>query len=308
MERPVTFKNKSNQTLFGILHTPENIGQMVKRIGVNILNPGLKNRIAPNRLNIKIARMLCEKGFFVFRFDPHGIGDSEGQLSGNNENLLDMWGMIQKGEFVEDTIVSNSFFIDIAKLDKLILIGQCGAGVTALVCCGADERIDKLVLIDTPFRIVSSDISIQEMEADFEEPNELIRNGIHAIFNLNKIKNVMTAGFNWRLYFNAIVVSVSGLFQNSGNLKKQNINNRFNWQLQKAFERFMKRDGKICFIFAENDFSLKEFNQDFRSNFLDNNGMYQMNCKTDIIKEANHIYTEIAWQNELMSRISRFIT
>lgn len=303
MKQPVTFKNNVNQTLFGILHIPENPHKSGKRIGVNILNPGLKNRVAPNRLNVKIARMLCEKGFYVFRFDPFGIGDSQGYLSEKNENLLDMWRMIQKGAFVLDTIIANSFFIEKCNLDELLLIGQCGAGVTALLSGEKDSRINDLVLIDTPFRIVSSDMDINEIEANFSKPADMIKKGIQSIFNPQKIKKLISLGFDWRLYLMAFTALLRDSLENKRNIKTISINNRFNWKMLKAFISFINRKRKVYFIFAENDFSLKEFNQDFRPNFLDHNVFYLNQCKIDIIKNANHIYTETVWQNELMKNI-----
>ena len=308
MEKPVSFKNQAHQALFGILHIPENGNKYDKRIGVNFLNPGLKNRVAPNRLNVKIARMLCEKGFYVFRCDPSGIGDSDGQLSKNNEKVFDLWSMIQKGAFIHDTIHSNSFFIEKANLDSLVLIGQCGAGVTALLCGEIDKRIDGLILIDTPFRIVPSTIDMSSITTEYNKPDELIKRSLQYILNPEKLKKLMTLNINWRLYLNAIGTLIQDLFRGKRVSEIQNISDRFNWQMSRAFQAFMGRKGKTCFIFAENDFTLKEFMQDFRPNFLDVNDRYTKHYTFNIIKNANHIYTEISWQHELMNTILHWIT
>ncbi len=303
MEETVTLENKSNQTLFGILHVPDNGGKSGRRVGINILNPGLKNRVAPNRLNVKIARLLCKRGFYVFRLDPFGIGDSEGELSAKNEDVMDLWGMIQRGTFVDDTILSNSFFIEKVNLDKLILIGQCGAGVTALICGERDKRIKELVLIDTPFRVVSSEVNMKEIAAEYCEPNKLIKEGFSDILNPKKMKKLLTLNINWGLYLNAFRTSISTFFRDKKINGSKNVNNRFNWQMLNAFESFMKRKGKAYFIYAENDFSLKEFTQDFKLNFFDGNKVYNNQCKIDVIKDANHIYTEMVWQDELINNI-----
>src|SRR3569832_1787566 len=83
LEKAVSFRNKKGQLLFGVLHLPET-PKPGPRIGINILNPGLKNRVAPNRINVKMARLLCESGVYVFRFDPFGIGDSDGELAAHD--------------------------------------------------------------------------------------------------------------------------------------------------------------------------------------------------------------------------------
>lgn len=307
MEKPVTFKNQTNQNLFGILHTPENEIRSNRHIGVSILSPGLKGRVAPNRLNVKIARMLSEKGFYVFRFDPFGIGDSEGQLSEKNERVFNLWGMVQKGLFLDDTVAANKFFIEIADLKKLILIGQCGGGVTALFCSKRDKNIDALILIDTPFRIVSSNTDMQDIVAEYNKPDELVKNGIQYMLKLQKLKKLMTLNINWRLYFNALYAYVQNAISINRHYPIKEISDRFNWQMLQAFQDFMSRKGHVYFMFAENDFTLKEFSQDFKPNFLDGNDLYKAQCKIDIIKNANHIYTEIAWQKELMNNILDWI-
>ena len=65
--------------------------------------------------------------------------------------------------------------------------------------------------------------------------------------------------------------------------------------------------GDLLFLFAENDFSLREFNNDFRYNFLEKQGKFKKRYSLDIIKNANHIYTETKWQDELLHNISTWL-
>ena len=83
MEEAVTFENKKGEKIFGIVHIPDLTPFGEKKVGINLLDPGIKYRVAPNRLNIKLARRLCQNGYYVLRFDPAGIGDSEGELPQN---------------------------------------------------------------------------------------------------------------------------------------------------------------------------------------------------------------------------------
>ena len=163
MEEVISFRNNSNNELFGILHKPDRDGLVDGKIGINLLNPGLKNRVAPNRLNVKIARKLCELGYYVFRFDPHGIGDSKGEFMGFNEPIMDLWGGIQRGVFVEDTISANEYLYSHEGIKKLILIGQCGAAVTSSIVGSRDHRVDRLILINTPFTLLSSKLELIDL-------------------------------------------------------------------------------------------------------------------------------------------------
>ena len=152
LEKPITFQNKNGKKLFGIVHVPDKDSPFNKRVGINLLNPGIKYRIAPNRLNVKLARRLCGQGYFVLRFDPEGIGDSEGELP---EGILvpDIWEKIQTGLLVDDTITANDFFMQNYSIEKLTLIGNCGGAITALLTSKEDKRVSSLVLIDVPVNL-----------------------------------------------------------------------------------------------------------------------------------------------------------
>ena len=152
MEEPVTILNKNGKKLFGIIHIPDAKNAPPKRVGVNILNPGIKHRVAPHRLNVKLARRLCNQGYYVLRFDPEGIGDSEGELP---DNLLtaDIWEQIQKGLFITDVNAANDFFIEKCSLEHLLLIGNCGGAITALIASAKDNRVNGLALIDVPVNL-----------------------------------------------------------------------------------------------------------------------------------------------------------
>ena len=70
-ERTVVVEGPAGTPMVGILHEPAT--PLAPRVGINLLNPGLKSRVAPNRLNVMLARRLSELGYFVLRFDPPGI-------------------------------------------------------------------------------------------------------------------------------------------------------------------------------------------------------------------------------------------
>jgi hypothetical protein len=307
MEKAVSFINNTNHRLFGILHIPPNASELEHHIGINLLNPGLKSRVAPNRLNVKIARKLCDMGFFVLRFDPFGIGDSEGDFMGSNETVIDLWSMIQRGAFVDDTILSNNFFASEVNLNKLILIGQCGAGVTAGLVAALDHRVNHLVLIDTPFRISSSDIELSQAVIDSYDSKQLLKEHLSGLFKFDWLSNIFSNGFNASWFRDKLSV-IKKLLSFKGVFKGQNsISKRFNYNLANSLVDFMNKGSNIYFLFAENDFSLREFSNDFRHNFLDKKRKLRKRYSLNIIKNANHTYTETKWQDELLNNISEWL-
>jgi hypothetical protein len=307
VEKAVTFKNTNDQILFGILHIPDS-RELKSRIGINILNPGLKNRVAPNRINVKMARMFCDMGFYVLRFDPFGIGDSEGELAAH-ESVMDLWGMIQRGLFVSDTRIANDWFIQEAQLDKLLLIGQCGAAVTSMLVGGEDDRVESVVLIDCSVRLLSSQVDLSDILAETHRPSEMFFQYMRKIISVRSWINFFQLKSDFRGLRKLLARTTNGFLDrdklNAGNYP--NISERFNKQLWDAFCNFMNRKKKVCFLFAENDFALKEFRQDMQMGLLQRHEEFQLQYDVHVIKDANHVYTEEIWQRDLLQSINAWL-
>ena len=97
MEMPVEFLNKENQRLFGIVHVPKDGSKRKKKEGVIIAG-----RMNYGRQYVYYARRLCREGFYVLRFDPHGIGDSEGRVP--ECSWSSFWSNIQTGLYIDDVV------------------------------------------------------------------------------------------------------------------------------------------------------------------------------------------------------------
>ncbi len=80
MERPIQFKNRKGEVLFGMAFLPDH-HCTTKRVGIVISVNAIKYRIGTFRLHALLARKLCSLGYYVLYFDPAGIGDSEGEFS-----------------------------------------------------------------------------------------------------------------------------------------------------------------------------------------------------------------------------------
>ena len=67
--KPIVFKNNNNLNLYGILHTPERAN---KEFAIIILSPGIKNRVGPHRLYLKMTKRFCDevrKEFEIEKWD-----------------------------------------------------------------------------------------------------------------------------------------------------------------------------------------------------------------------------------------------
>jgi uncharacterized protein len=76
MEYPFFFKNKNNQRLFGILHSPEKA--LAGGVAIVCCNPLFEEKLHAHRILVNFARYAVGQGFHVLRFDYYGDGESEG--------------------------------------------------------------------------------------------------------------------------------------------------------------------------------------------------------------------------------------
>ena len=132
--------------LYGILHTPP--PATARGVCVLLLSPGIKGRIGPHRLYLKLAAQLVPAGFHVLRFDFHGLGDSEGEL--HEELLADVYNTIQGGRYVEDTIAAMNWMEAEHGIAQFVGSGLCGGSITALLSAARDSRIKSLLAIGLP--------------------------------------------------------------------------------------------------------------------------------------------------------------
>ena len=92
---PVFFPNKNDRMLFGILQQPKNARHDA---AVVFLSPGIKSRVGPHRLYVKMAERFTQMGFAVLRVDPEGLGDSEGEIDA--DHTADVYTSIQLGRYI----------------------------------------------------------------------------------------------------------------------------------------------------------------------------------------------------------------
>jgi pimeloyl-ACP methyl ester carboxylesterase len=317
MDEAVIFKNKNGQKLFGIVHIPDKLRFSDRRIGVNLLNPGLKYRVAPHRLNVKLARELCRKGYYVLRFDPAGIGDSEGDLP---EGILvgDIWGEIQRGLFVPDTLSANDFFAERYGLDGLILMGNCGGAITSLLATKKDPRIAALCMIDTPVILWSSKMTFSDLAVEEgEKTDRLYSEYVKRIFDAKSWYRFFTLKTDYRALRKILTMRVRAMIPKTsdsaflpGNLdrlcKEKNLNRLF----FESIQAFIDKGRPVLFVQAGNDPGVEIFQKYFQDGFLKErlrNGLSPELIEMFMIEKANHIYTLTEWQEMLINRVLSWI-
>lgn len=120
----------------GVLTRAEHAGE----VAAILLPAGLKDRVGPHRLHVHLARTLAARGITTLRFDPKGIGESDGLLETafNGRHYR----AIQQGLLVDDTLLAMHALGAATGARRFILAGLCGGAMTAqLTAAREPERI-----------------------------------------------------------------------------------------------------------------------------------------------------------------------
>jgi len=299
-EKPVSFKNRAGQELYGIVHIPCAHG-MEKRVGIIFLDPGLGYRIAHYRLYVKLARKLAQKGFYALRFDPAGLGESEGSVE--ESMLFDIFNLINKGLFINDTVDAANFFIHECELEEIILIGLCGGAITALLASPHCQKLRSLILLSFP--VLFSSLYIARESVNPADAQDTLKDYLGTLTNFNKaslyslkflLKKIKDRGLHESaVRFTKALMGTFGKDQ-------PDFNPNFNMTFLDAFER-MEKDISINFIFGEHDKWKLYFEVEFEQKVLKKYKEKEKNYNKFIIKGESHLFTFQKSHDELMDII-----
>ncbi|MBG9390071.1 alpha/beta hydrolase [Caenimonas aquaedulcis] len=132
-----------SQSLFGILTEPRDAagGGPRSKTAILLLNVGGNYRIGPNRFYVRMARMLADQGWRVFRLDLAGIGDSPSRGEPH-----------PAGYFSDDAPADVSAAIDrlaAEGCERFYLMGVCSGSYVAFQTALADPRVTGQVLMNS---------------------------------------------------------------------------------------------------------------------------------------------------------------
>jgi len=108
------------------------------RPGVILLNSGLIQRVGPNRLYVRLARALAERGHPVMRFDLSAIGDSPRRLDS----------LPFERSAVEETGEAMAALRSGWGTERFVLAGICTGAVVAFRTARVDEAVSGVGMIN----------------------------------------------------------------------------------------------------------------------------------------------------------------
>ncbi|MDR4508781.1 MAG: alpha/beta fold hydrolase [Candidatus Brocadiaceae bacterium] len=126
------FLENEGMNIFAILHKPRDLKQ---KKGIIFCHPFGEEKQFSHRVFVKFARELCDKNYYVLRFDCRGYGDSQGNFE---DTTLETQ--------VSDTIKAIEFLKVQLGLDKVDLLGLRMGGTIAAMAAGRNSSVEKLIL------------------------------------------------------------------------------------------------------------------------------------------------------------------
>jgi len=300
--RYVEFLNRQGQLLRGILHEPDS--RLERRICVLLLSPGIKGRVGPHRLYLKLAARLVPLGFHVLRFDYFGLGDSSGEL-GENE-LSEVYAAIQSGRYVDDTVSAMNWAQEVLGISRFVGSGLCGGSISALLTAAQDPRIESLLGIGLPTALDGRPENrarslTQRQLDDFRDGYN--RKLLDPRSWLRLLSGKTDYAALWR--------SLRGRRAKSGTEASKaesppsdNTNPRF----APAFRAVIESGRRMLLIFSANDRMHYEFQEKFEERHPEiasvRDGIYE----TVVIEKANHVMSDRASVAAFLDHADRWLT
>jgi exosortase A-associated hydrolase 2 len=145
-ERPVGF-DVAGERVWGILHEPRQPRENAPAIVMVAAGVLCRSGIFYTRL----ARDLAASGWRVLRFDPRGIGDSNGPW--DCDSVDEVYCEIDRGALVPDTLAALDFMRDECGTRTCVVTGLCGGASTSIRVAAADGRVVGVVPVELPLKL-----------------------------------------------------------------------------------------------------------------------------------------------------------
>jgi hypothetical protein len=306
--KPVVLKNRNGKNLFGILHTPP---EAARNIGIIILSPGIKSRVGPHRLYVKMTELFTRMGFTVLRADPEGLGDSEGEI--DQYVTADIYGSIELGLLVSDTLDMMDWMARETGLSSFILTGLCGGAISALLASENAPRVKGILSLGMTCILASDKIDPAKYMTT-KQLSGIRERYLKKVFSIDAWKRFLSFQSDYRLLFKSLakpflkkvapaaLAPANAAGPASSGPPATNLNPKFH----RAFAGFV-RQNKLLLIFSEADRLYWEFEEKYLGVHAKDIEPYRQNFRIEVVKDANHVFSFTQWQQQMLDLSKRWL-
>lgn len=290
----VVFPNWDGLKLFGILHRP--VGVPERNTGVIFLSPGVKSRVAPHRLYLKITESLLRQGYPVLRFDFFGLGDSEGELP--EKELVDLYATVQDGRYTGDTLSAMDWMERRLGLEQFVLAGLCGGALTGLFAAAKDRRARGVLGLGLP-------VALEGRTADASrfmtrgQLDEVGRTYFSKLFDPKAWWRLVTLKSDYRMLIRAVRQRLAGRQKPAKSPAMDAIDSNLNPLFREAFFEFLSNGGRLLLVFSGADRLAWEFEEKFSQPYGSQIDRVKANYEVETVPMANHILSDPSWSLQM---------
>lgn len=310
--QPVVFPNAAGNRLFGMLHQPST--NRNPGIAIVLLSPGIKGRVAPHRLYVKLARRLCDAGFLVLRFDFYGLGDAEGEVS--EKLVADVYGSVSVGRYVDDTIAAMNWLQQEYQTGRFVLSGLCGGAITGLFAGARDPRVDALVGLAIPV-IQYGDNSMRYRYLSSGEQHQFRRGYLRRLLDWKSWVRLLTFRSDYSVIAKVFLSPLKRLWRPAAApmagasqaidaaepADAGNINSYF----APAFFKMLDSSKKIFLLFGKTDRLYWDFDEKFYQRQKHEIDRFRDRFELHLVTDARHIFEERTHQEDLFHAILSWV-
>lgn len=273
-QQPVRFECEGD-ALCGVLHlSEEGIEQ-----GVLMVVGGPQYRVGSHRQNVLLARGLASAGVNVMRFDPRGMGDSEGALRSFRDMESDIHGAV--GEFLRQ----------VPTVSKVVIWGLCDGASAALLAAQTDPRVVGLVLVNPWMH--SQEALARSYLKHYYRPR---------LFEGSFWRKLLSGHFEFRKSLSSLIGTLAPLagahrtepaaLERSEDSHDPSLES----DMARALENFA---GKVLVILSGNDLTAAEFKDSVARSPRWRKLMDQTRVSRHDLPDADHTFSRRDWRNQV---------
>lgn len=289
----VSFRNREGYVLHGMLHSPE--PTTARGICILMLSPGIKGRVGPHRLYLKLAERLIPQGFHLLRFDFYGLGDSEGELA--EDVLADMYNTIQGGRYTDDTIAAMDWMEREHGVRRFVGSGLCGGSITSLHAAARDRRIEALLGIGLPVVLDGGEANWGKFLTEQQKAHA--RRGLfERIFRPRSWWKFISGKSNYRVIWRVLLQIVRPRRAEPPGTTGAAVDDT-NPLFAPAFFEMLDSERPLLLVYSGADRLQAQFEEKFESKHRARLGAGRRGYALHTILQANHIMSSPEWVQEL---------
>ncbi|HEU0224616.1 MAG TPA: alpha/beta fold hydrolase [Steroidobacteraceae bacterium] len=296
-----SFRNRQGLMLHGMLHVPD--PEVARGICVLMLSPGIKGRVGPHRLYLKLAERLVPLGFHLLRFDFYGLGDSEGELA--EDVLADVYNTIQGGRYADDAIAAMDWMQGMHGVRRFVGSGLCGGSITALHAAARDRRIEALLGIGLPVVLDGGEVNWGRFLT--EQQKQQARRGLfERLFRPRSWWKFVSGGSNYRVIWR-VLLQIAGLRKSPPPSAATAVMDDTNPLFAPAFLDMIDRGSPMLLVYSGGDRLQSQFEEKFEARHRDRLGDGRRGYRLHTIPQANHIMSAPEWVADLCETSARWL-